>query len=54
MYVYFLNGFFVVLSMFCMYLEEFIHSSNTDAIYSEQTTMSSKTHLKSRKGTGKK
>ena len=29
-----------------MYLEESIHSSNTDAIYSEQRTMSLKTHLK--------
>ena len=53
MHVYFLNDFVIVLSMSCVYLEDFIHSSHTDAKYSEQTTMSLKTHLKTVKEQGK-
>jgi hypothetical protein len=46
MWVYFLNDFVTVLYMFCVYLEQFIHSYDTYAIHSEQTSMSLKTHLK--------
>jgi hypothetical protein len=49
MYVYFLDDFVTVLSMSFVYLEEFIHSSTADAVNSEQTTMSLKTHLKTPK-----